>query len=180
MNARGRACLCAAWLSLSCLGGAAAQQKAHVHGVVTLDVAVEGSSLSVHLEAPADSLLGFEHRPRTAAQKQAVAQMQQRLRDAAPWLRPSTEAACQLREATVESALFEPAAQGKAAEDGHADIDADYRFECRQPQALVALELGLFEAFPRMQRIEVQMAGPKAQAKATLRRPDKTLRLPAR
>jgi hypothetical protein len=180
MSTRYRRGLWAVCLSLGCLGGAAAQQKAHVHGVVTLDVAVDGPTLSVQLEAPADSLLGFEHRPRTAAQKQAAAQLQQRLRDAAPWLRPNAEAACQLREGTVESALFETDAPGKAEGDGHADIDAGYRFECRQPQALATLELGLFEAFPRMQRIEVQMAGPKGQAKATLRRPDKTLRLPAR
>lgn len=166
-------------LGLCCLG-ASAQQKAHVHGVVTLDVAVDASTLGIHLEAPADSLLGFEHRPRTAAQKQAVAQLQQRLREAAQWLRPNAEAGCQLREATVESALFETTAPAKGQEDEHADIDADYRFECRQPQALATLDLGLFDAFPRMQRIDVQIAGPKGQSKATLKRPDKTLRLAPR
>lgn len=178
MNTR-LSCMAALLSSLCCLG-AAAQQKAHVHGVVTLDVAVDASTLGIHVEAPADSLLGFEHRPRTAEQKQAVVQLQQRLRDAAQWLRPNTEAACQLREATVESELFDTAAQGKAQEDGHADVDADVRVECRQPQALTSLDVGLFDAFPRMQRIDVQIAGPKGQARATLKRPDKTLRLAPR
>lgn len=172
-------CVPAVLLALCCTG-AAAQQKAHAHGVVTLDVAVEASTLSIHLEAPADSLLGFEHHPRTAAQKQAVERARQQLRDAAQWLRPSAQAACTLGEATVESPLFNAAAPAKGADHGHADIDADYRFECRQPPALTSLDVGLFEAFARVQRIDVQIAGPKGQHKVTLKRPASTLSLAPR
>jgi hypothetical protein len=57
-------------LGVSC--SALAKEGAHVHGLVKLDVAVDAKTLTVQLEAPLDSLVGFEHRPRTAAQKQAA------------------------------------------------------------------------------------------------------------
>ena len=40
--------------------------QAHVHGAVQLEVALDGPTLSIALEAPLDSLLGFERAPRTA------------------------------------------------------------------------------------------------------------------
>lgn len=146
-----------------------AQEHAHEHGVVRLDVAVQANTLSVQLEAPLDSVLGFEHKPRSAAERAAADAMQARLKDAAALLRPDAAAQCRLTRAEVESAA--------ADSDGHADIDARYEFDCRQPERLATLDLGLFEAFPRIQRIEVQVAGPKRQSGQTLKRPARLLRL---
>ena len=57
-------------LMLSALPVLAAQPAhAHVHGAVQLDVAVDGPTLTLTLEAPLDSVVGFERAPRTAAEK---------------------------------------------------------------------------------------------------------------
>ena len=146
-----------------------AQEHGHEHGVVRLDVAVQAHALSVQLEAPLDSVLGFEHKPRSASERAAADAMQARLKDAAALLRPDAAAQCRLTRAEVES----PATDS----DGHADIDARYEFDCRQPERLATLDLGLFEAFPRIRRIEVQVAGPKRQSGQTLKRPARLLRL---
>jgi len=42
---------------------------------------------------------------------------------------------------------------------------------------LRTLELGLFDTFKRMQRIEVQVAGAPGQGKTTLKRPVRTVKL---
>lgn len=46
----------------------------HVHGASTLMIAIEGESVSLEFEAPAMDLVGFEHAPTTAAQRQRIAE----------------------------------------------------------------------------------------------------------
>lgn len=167
---------------------AVAQHSAHVHGLVRADIVVDGASLTVMIEAPLDSLVGFEHRPRTAAQRQAAAAALKQMREAAAWLRPPAAAMCVLAETQVKAEVLEPAADAKPAHDGHAhkghdhgdehaELEARYRFECAAPAALKTLELGLSQAFKRVQRIELQVAGPQGQGKQTLRRPATTVTL---
>lgn len=42
---------------------------AHVHGIGELNVAIDGEALLVELISPAMDLVGFEHAPRTEAQR---------------------------------------------------------------------------------------------------------------
>ena len=43
--------------------------KSHVHGHVKLSVVVDKKQAFIELEGPAESFLGFEHRPKTAKEK---------------------------------------------------------------------------------------------------------------
>ena len=162
---------------------AAAQPRAHVHGVLRLDVAVDAGSLVVMVEAPLDSLLGFEHRPRTAAQRRAADDALARMNDAATLWRPDPAARCTLIQARVEAEALQPAAgsaasaPGGAQDDSHAELTASYHFDCAAPAQLLVLEHGLFDAFARLQRIEVQVAGPRGQSRLTLQRPTRVVRL---
>jgi hypothetical protein len=64
-----------------------------------------------------------------------------------------------------------------ATKDEHADLDASYEFTCAKPDELRTLDVGLFDAYKRTQRIDVQVAGPKGQAKVTLKRPARKVQL---
>lgn len=144
--------------------------RAHVHGQVQANVAVQGPKLAVQFEMPLDSLLGFEHRPRTDAQRQAAQAALQQLKSPASWLKPDAAAQCTLTQTDVDAQALEPARPG-AAEPAHADLDASYEFTCAAPALLKGLDIALMEAFKRVQRIDVQVAGSKLQSKQTLRRP---------
>ena len=154
---------------------ATAAPHAHEHGVVRVQLGVEGERLEVALQAPLDSLLGFERAPRTEAERRAAAQALAALRQPQPWLKPEAAAACTLAETTVDAGVLEAGAP--APRDGHAEVEAGYAFRCAQPQALRSLELGLFEAFSRIQRIEVQLAGANGQGRSTLKRPARVVKL---
>jgi hypothetical protein len=154
-----------------------AQEHAHVHGRVSLNVAVDGRILTVQLEAPLDSLLGFEHRPRTDAQRKAAAALLDRMKTAQNLFRPDSAAQCSLRRTEVESDALQKPPEPGGKEDEHADLDASFEFECHQPERLARMEVGLFDAFSRIQRIEGQIAGANGQTKQTLQRPEKVLRL---
>jgi hypothetical protein len=154
---------------------AAAQGHAHEHGLVRLDVAIDGPLLSLQLEAPLDSLVGFEHRPRTPAQRAAADAAIERLKQGAALWRPDAAAQCRLAESRLQAEALQHS--DTAPQAGHADLDALYVFRCAAPAQLNALQHGLFEAFPRIQRLQVQVAGPQGQFRQTLRRPATALRL---
>ncbi len=165
------------------LGGSAgtawAAGKAHEHGVVKLDVAIEGNKLSIAMEAPLDNLLGFERAPRSDAERKAAADVLTRLRSpnkGAPLFALDAAAQCTAGKAEVQAPVLEPGAKPET-KDGHADLDARYDFTCTKPEALRTLDVGLFEAYRRIQRIDVQVVAAKGQAKVTLKRPARKVEL---
>ena len=76
----------------------------------------------------------------------------------------------------LDPALLAPAAQGQppaqpaagAGHKGHAEIVADYIYECATPAALRGLEVGLFKSFKGLKRLDVQVAAPQGQTSARL------------
>ena len=146
---------------------------AHEHGVARLDIAVEPARLTLHLQLPLDSLIGFERAPRTDAERAAAQAALTQLRDVAAQVRIDGKAGCTPGAVQLTSAaLGLGAGGGAAAADGHAELEAAYEFRCTAGAKAGYVELGLFEAFARLQRIELQVATPRGQMKATLRRPN--------
>jgi hypothetical protein len=170
-------------LWMTCLSFAAAPAwsagKAHEHGALKLDVAIEGNKLTIAMEAPLDNLLGFERAPRTDAERKAAAEVLARLRSpnqGKALFSADASAQCTLSKADVQAPVLEPGAK-PAPKDEHADLDASYEFSCAQPAELRSLDVGLFDAYKRIQRIDVQVAGPKSQSKVTLKRPARSVKL---
>jgi hypothetical protein len=167
--------VCATTLSLSSLANAT--EAAHVHGLMRLDIAVDKQLLTVQLESPLDSLLGFERRPRTPAERQAADALLKLMSDAATLFKPDAAAQCVATKVSLESAALQSPAPADGKESEHADLDASYEFSCAHPDKLTTVEIGLFDTFKRLQKIEVQVAGAKLQSKQTLQRPDKFVKL---
>ncbi len=143
--------------------------KAHEHGAARLDIAVEPGRLVISLESPLDGLLGFEHAPRSAAEQRAVDSMVARLKAADTLFRIDPAAQCSLGPVTLTSAPLKLGDASAAADDGHGDLDADFEFACKSAPTFV--EVGLFKAFPRVARLDVQTATAKGQRKQVLVRP---------
>lgn len=150
---------------------AQAAPGAHQHGVVTLEVAIDGAELSLGLRAPLDDLIGFERAPRTPAERQAAAELLRRLRAPGALFEPTAAAGCTLAAATVQA----PVLEGGPADPDHAELSADYRYTCAQPKALRGLKHRLFAEFRRIARIEAAVAGPRGQGQHKLKRPADTL-----
>jgi hypothetical protein len=144
---------------------------AHEHGVARLDVGVEAGRLSLQLETPLDNLLGFERAPRTEAERGAAAAAVAQLRDAARLFRVDGAAACRPEAAELTSAALGLGAAAADPKDPHAELAARYDFHCQGAAPAAFVEHRLFEWFPRLNRIELQLATPRGQHKSTLRRP---------
>jgi hypothetical protein len=167
---------------------ALAQQHAHTHGQLTIDVAIDAQTLTVSMEAPLDNFLGFERAPRTDAERKSVSALVNRLNAADKLFIPNPQAECRLSSVTLESDTLglkpgEPAAKGgdvaaKATEvhDEHADIDVSIVFTCAKAPLARQLDVRMFEAFPRLRTINAQVASAQGQFKRKLTKAAPALR----
>lgn len=161
--------LLAPTLALLLAATPALAHKAHVHGVMAMNLVIDGPTLSVQLTTPQDSLVGHERRPRPGAETTAAAAALALLRDAPRWLRPDAAAGCTAGPVDVMPGRLEGAAKPGEADGGHADVEASVSWRCTDIAALRGVDVLLFESFARTERIEVQVAGGNGPAKQTLR-----------
>ena len=156
---------------------AAYAAKPHVHGIAKLDIAVEGTRLSLRLDSPLDNLLGFERAPRNDAERRQADAAVAKLKDAGTMF--NIDPAAQCKPASVELAsaalkLGKPDPEEEKA--GHADIDASFEFDCVDAGKAAYIDVGLF-GFSQLQRLEVQVATKAGQFRRDLKRPTVRIRL---
>jgi hypothetical protein len=168
--------LCAAaFLAGVCAAFAALAAKSHTHGVAALTVAIYGATITMTLDAPLESLLGFEREPRTEAERNRVREMAQVLRSGDAF---ATTPAARCRPAKVElaSAALAPELLGSGGggaagttDDGRAELNGTFIYRCEDIAALREIDVRLFDPFKRLHRIDAQLAGPKGQSAHRLR-----------
>jgi len=160
----------------------------HQHDLARLRISLEGNLLSLWLLAPLDGLVGFETAPRTARQRQAVKDLAARLHQPQTIFVSPAAAQCVPAHVALASEVIEPsllAAQAPAEAPpatepsrrrtgantpsrGHADLDATISFRCGKPQSLSGLQVRMFDAFPALGRIDVDIVTPRGQSGARL------------
>jgi Protein of unknown function (DUF2796) len=140
------------------------RQQAHQHGAARLQVSLDGGVLQISFEGPADNILGFEHAPKTEAQKQTLARAEERLKQPTGLFATPPAAECQAQPARLETKLPPP-----GSGETHSEIEVDWRWECAKPQALTHVDVGLFGAFPRLKQLRVQVVTAQGQKAAVLK-----------
>ena len=171
-------------LSLLAIAGSAAAQghNAHSHGVARLEVTIDGPAITLRLESPLESLLGFERAPRNDAERGQVHAMAQALRAGNAFV-PTAAARRRVERVELKSPVLAPellgassgAAAGKAADD-HADLEGTFVYRCEDARALAGIDVMLFDSFKRLRRVDAQVAGPKGQSAAKLTARSRQLR----
>jgi len=164
-------------LCLASVSPGAPAQGAHVHGAGELRVAVEKDHLAVEFRSPLNNLVGFEHAPRTDAQRAAVKAMTAKLNRPDALLRLPKAAACKATRVQIESPFDAPKPARKGHDDEHTELTATFRFDCASMGKLDSIEVVIFEAFPRTTAIQAEIIGPRGQSAATLTPKRRTIRL---
>ena len=112
---------------------------AHIHGVGHLNVAVEGSMVTVYLQTPAADIIGFEHVAETREERTTVAAAHKKLNDASS-LFQFTGADCTV---VAGSGVEAPQSDNEAS-----DVIAEYTFECADGQLPESMAVELSTEFP--------------------------------
>ena len=154
-----------ALLVLSVAGGTASADGMHahgkhVHGEVTVNIALEGRTLALEIDAPAAQTLGFEKSPRDDRDRAAVKAVDDWFRSGRNMLGVPPAAGCRLTKAE-----FTPPKLG----GGHADYRGSYLFDCAAPQALAWVEIWALRRMQGLEKAEVNLVTPAGQRQETLR-----------
>ncbi|GGY57490.1 hypothetical protein GCM10011297_32660 [Bacterioplanes sanyensis] len=144
--------------------GNSQRHNAHEHGIARLNLVMHDDTLMLELQSPAANIVGFEHAPQTAEQKQQLAQAQQQLA-LLPTLLKSPHR-CQLHHADVRTPGMSPQPDDhhhhgdSSTAEGHGEFHADYVLSC---EAIELLTFNLMAMFPAIQQLEVQWITDKHQ-----------------
>lgn len=137
------------------------QLGAHVHGAATLTLVLEGNELQLALQSAAFNIVGFEHAPSSAEQKQEVALALDNLAQGA-WFNLNREANCEIQSSDTNTDLTAP------GYSGHGDFYANISLLCQRPALLQQLDLGLFSLTPSLAKVDVQWVLNGQQGAATV------------
>ena len=153
------------------------QLDAHEHGVGTLNIAIEGTTVAMAFEAPGADIVGFEYEAKSDADLAAIDAALARL--AAPldlFVMPDA-ATCTVVMAKAElegEDGHEEHADGThevhddedhdhedhadhGDEAGHTEFHAEYTLNCDNPKMLTEITFAYFETFPNAKEVEVQL-----------------------
>lgn len=158
------------------------QLGAHEHGRGTLNIAVEGTKVSMELEVPGADIVGFEHAATSAGDKATLETAKTQLSAPLALFSLPASAACRVTQVDVEVEIGEHAHDAKAeakAEkgEGHAEFHVQYALECAAPGNLTAIEFGYFRAFAGAQKLDVNVITPKGQSTFEVTRASPSLSL---
>ena len=151
------------------------RHSAHAHGKGELEITVQGNALHGEFRTPMDSLLGFEHQPKTAAQKASVDQLREQLKDLSVIIRPNPEARCALKRYDVASPMFSGTVKGS-----HSELTYKFSFECAASGNLTSLEVTALQLFKRLLEVRVQVVSEQNQRAVTLKKGNTLLPLSPR
>lgn len=166
-------------LAISCQPSPAAAQHreagAHEHGRGTLNIAMEGTRVSMELEVPGADIVGFEHAAKTRKQKAAVAEAKKQLSAPQALFVLPASAGCVVKEAKVAVEGQEHSHDDAKAKDGkkaadhkekeHSEFHATYAFECKAPANITSIEFAYFRVFSGAQKLDVNVATSKGQTR---------------
>jgi hypothetical protein len=139
--------------------GDSLEQGKHVHGEVTINVALEGNSLAVEMNSPGLHVLGFERAARSPEEQRVVSEANTWLRSGAGIIGVPTTALCRLQSVTYTP----PANTVK-----HPDYRAGYLYRCDQPTALAWVELWALRRLKGVEKVEFNLLSGSVQKQLDL------------
>ena len=135
---------------------------AHVHGVGELSIAIENSKLTFAFQVPTESVFGFETEPKTKEQKT-------KKEEALTLLRTTASNLFQLNESLACIWATQKVDVIKSGESGHQDLQAEWTATCTKTPVGTELKIHLGSAFPRIERLKVNVLKDAGQTSTTLK-----------
>ena len=154
-------------LTLSSHHAIASNLDAHIHGSASLDIAIDTSTIKMRLASPAVNIVGFEYI--NDDQLLYIQQAKNNLANFDAIFQIAGDASCQ----TVQSSANwvtenKEAGHEEAPASQHAEFIAEYQLECSQINNLTAIDVNIFEFFPAIADLDVQVIYSGGQIKQEL------------
>ena len=143
------------------------QKDSHEHGAANLMMVMEEEKLQIEFEVPSESLIGFEHFPKSQSNRENFNEAIKMLSDSSKLFSTPAEAECLLTGLNVSQSLFSSEGEsGHEEEDKHGHEDSEkaeihsefksnYYWNCLHIDKIDSIGNKLFSFFPRIEEIRV-------------------------
>jgi hypothetical protein len=144
------------------------QLKAHVHGEGTASLAFDGKKGKLDMSLPAETVMGFEYRPKNAKDRKA-----------------KEDSLLKLEEKISDMVVLDPALKCEIKKEifevieskDHGDVDAEFNITCEQPVLGSTIKLNFAKTFPRMKKIKVDVIAGEIQKSVDVKKGGESLEL---
>lgn len=155
--------------------------QAHVHGKAQLTIALENATnATIELEAPGESIVGFEHHPSNAQEKKASGQALSSLKErGAEMIVFSPDSKCTLKnkKAVVEFEEHHEVHHKKESHEAkhsgvveaeHSGVEVEYELSCQKAVSGTEVVINFGKFFPKLKTLNVQILQDKSQSSKDL------------
>jgi len=140
----------------------------HVHGLATVDIALDATTLAINFRAPAINVIGFEHAPASPDEKAAVATAAQTFGAGGRLFIAPAAAGCVQRRAELTPITYESDGEDEKPNAPEADYEMRYEFACAHPGKLDWIKTTLFDVLIHAQKITVNIVTSDLQTQVVL------------
>lgn len=171
-------------LLLSSTRGATAERRhgeVHVHGIASINIAVEGTKAVVEFRAPAENIIGFEHEAKSESDRKKRDAALMRLRERGDRMFVfDSRLGC--RSAEMKATIGGETPVGAEAQSGkreqtkdktsgeHREVHASFSVLCDKPLAGSRVQFRVYEQFPEIHEAKVQVISDAQQSATTIKR----------
>jgi len=159
------------FVSFDILAQAARQKDSHEHGAAIIKMVMEDEKLQIEFEVPSESLIGFEHFPKSQSNRENFNKAIKVLSDPSKLFLQPIKAECLLVGMNVSQSLFSNEEEHghdeseKEDEHGHdesekseihSEFSSKYHWHCEHLDEIDSIDTQLMNIFPRIEEIRVR------------------------
>ena len=169
----------------------ARQKDSHEHGAAKLMMAMEGKKLQIEFEVPSESLIGFEHLPKSQSNRKNFYEAIKNLSDPFKLFSMPNKAECLLVGMNVSQTLFSNEGDHghdeskKEEEHGHdesekseihSEFKSNYYWNCQHLDEIDSIGTELMSFFPHIEEIRVNWISNYGQGSIELESKDERIK----
>ena len=164
------------FVSFDILAQVARQKDSHEHGAAKLMMVMEGEKLQVEFEVPSESLIGFEHFPKSQSNRKNFNEAIKILSDPSKLFSQPIKAECLLVGMNVSQSLFsneeEHGHDESEKSEIHSEFESNYYWNCQHLDEIDSIGTQLMSFFPRIEEIRVNWISNNGQGALELESED--------
>ena len=156
------------------------QKDSHEHGAANLMMVMEEEKLQIEFVVPSESLIGFEHFPKSQSNRENFHEAIKMLSDSSKLFSTPAEAECLLTGLNVSQSLFfseeEHDHEDSEKAESHSEFKSNYYWNCLHIDEIDSIGNKLFSFFPRIEEIRVTWITSSGQGSLELESGDDRIR----
>ena len=164
------------FVSFDILAQVARQKDSHEHGAAIIKMVLEEERLQVEFEVPSESLIGFEHFPKSQSNRENFNEAIKILSDPSKLFSKPIKAECLLVGMNVSQSLFsneeEHGHDESEKSEIHSEFKSNYSWNCQHLDEIDSIGTQLMTFFPRIEEIRVNWISNNGQGSLELESKD--------